>query len=236
MKVMIHKMEGCLPNTKLGFYQKGTYHNDSSLFLFMEVFMNINEIIEIFEQLKKYVFFIEMGQNKKIILKFTNDKFYHLLGLHKMNLDQFFPKNIISKDKRYKYIKKNPDKFQNVIENQFKRKNLLELRVKTFTKILDLLKGENTSLYNFKNQNKSNPYSNYNGDFALTKTYQYDIFCLLGLKIDTTYDKYLSCVPNSWMASHRINQLVEFRKASYMDKITAIPKEFLNDLINSIYV
>ena len=227
-------MEGYLPNTKLGFYRKGTYLNDSSLFLFMEVFMNINEIIETFEQLKKYVYIIELGQNKKIILRFTNDKFYHLLGLHKMNLDQFFPKNIISKDKRYKYIKKNPDKFQNVIENQFKRKDLLELRVKTFKNILDLLKGENTTLYNFKIQSKVNPYSNYEGDFALTKTYQYDIFCLLGLKIDTIHDKYLSCVPNSWMASRRINQLVEFRKASYMDKIIAVPIEFFNDSIYSI--
>lgn len=236
MKIMMHKMEGYLPNTKLGFYQKGTYLHDSSLLLIMGVFMDLNKIIETFEQLKKYVFIIEIGQDKKIILKFTNDNFYHLLGLHKMNLEQFFPKHIISKDKRYKYIKKNPDKFQNVIQNQFKRKDLLELRVKTFINILDLLKGEKTSLYNFKIQGKLNSYSNYDGDFALTKTYQYDIFCLLGLKVDTTYNKYLSCIPNSWMASHRINKLVEFRKASYTDKITAVPIELFNDSIYSIPV
>lgn len=194
--------------------------------------MDIDEIIKTFEELKKYVFIIEMKQNKMIILKFTNDKFYHLLGLHKMNLDQFFPKNIVSKEKRYKYIKKNPNKFKNVIENQFKRKHLLELRVKTFTKILDLLKGENTSLYNFKISNSLGPYSNYDGDFALTKTYEHDTFCLLGLKIDSMYDKYLFCVPNSWMASHRINKLVQFRKSSYINKIITVPIELFNDIIS----
>ncbi len=108
------------------------------------------------------------------------------------------------------------------------------MRIKAFPKILDLLKGNNVSLYNFKFQNFKNPYSKYDGDFALTKTYEHDTFCLLGLKNDEVYEKIINCVPNSWMASHRINSLVEFRKSSYLNKIIAIPLEMYDE--NSMYI
>ncbi len=49
--------------------------------------MDAKELIKTFEELKKYIFIIERGDNKKISIKFTNDKFYHLIGLHKMNLE-----------------------------------------------------------------------------------------------------------------------------------------------------
>ena len=45
----------------------------------------LKELIDTFEELKKYVYIIDRGTRGKIIIKFTNDKFYHLVGLHKTN-------------------------------------------------------------------------------------------------------------------------------------------------------
>lgn len=192
----------------------------------------VEELIDTFEKLKKFVFLINRGNHGFIKIKFHNENFYHLVGFHKMiNFDSFFPTHIKSKDKRYKYIKKNIQKFNNILENQLKEKDLLKLRINTFHNILDLLKGFNTSLYNLKPQISG---SLYDGDYGLMKTYEDDICCLLGLKIEDKNSKYINCVPQSWMASNRINRLVEFRKPIYMENIFIIPIENYNDEFNEM--
>lgn len=181
----------------------------------------IETLIEAFEELKKQVYIINRKDKECIFIKFQNDNFYHLVGLHKIkNFDSYFPTHIKSKDKRYKYIKKNIPKFNNILENQLKEKDLLALRINTFSKILDLLKGHNTLLYNLKSKNMD---SLYDGDYGLMKMYEKDICCLLGLKISTKNEDIINCSPNSWMASKRINKLVEFKKPAYMESITSIP-------------
>lgn len=186
----------------------------------------VENLINTFEELKKFVFLINRGNQGFIAIRFHNDNFYHLVGLHKINFDSFFPTHIKSKDKRYKYIKKNPRKFNNILENQLKEKNLLKLRINTFNNILDLLKGYNTSLYNLKPQIQG---SLYDGDYGLMKTYEKDICCLLGLKIENVNNKITKCIPQSWMASNRINRLVEFKKPTYMEAIYIIPVDTYNE-------
>lgn len=189
----------------------------------------INSSIETFEELKKYVFMIDRKDKGFIFIQFHNDNFYHLIGLHKIkNMDNYFPTHIKSKDKRYKYIKKNLTKFNNILENQTKEKDLLKLRITTFINIIDLLKGQNTSLYNLKPQL---PNSLYDGDYGLMKMYENDICCLLGLKIENIIDNKFNCTPNSWMASNRINKLVEFKRPIYIKSISAIPIDVFNETI-----
>lgn len=186
----------------------------------------VETLINTFEELKKYVFVINRKEKGCIIIKFHNNNFYHLVGLHKIkNFDSYFPTFIKSKDKRYKYMKKNKSKFNNILENQLKEKDLLTLRVTTFSNILDLLKGHNTLLYNF---NPKTTNSLYDGDYGLVKIYEKDICCLLGLKIDEKDNNIINCSPNSWMASNRINKLVEFKRPIYMDNISFVPVSLYN--------
>lgn len=182
----------------------------------------VEELIKTFEELKKYVFLINRGQQGFLSIRFHNNNFYHLVGFHKLDFDKFFPTHIKSKDKRYKYIKKNVQKFNNILDNQLKEKDRVKLRIYTFHNVLDLLKGYNTSLYNLKPQIRG---SMYDGDYGLMKTYQFDICCLLGLKIEEIEAKICKCVPQSWMASTRINRLVEFKKPIFMEAIYMIPIE-----------
>ena len=86
----------------------------------------IQELINTFEELKKYDYFISIGKKGYIILKFQNEHFYHLIGLHKINLDIYFPKQCISKEKKYKYIKSHQNKFEHI----FKRPNKGKLFIK----------------------------------------------------------------------------------------------------------
>ena len=89
----------------------------------------LNDLIETFEELKKYVFIINRGTSySPIIIKFNNSHFYHLVGLHKTSINMFIPSNIKSKDKMYKYIKKNVEKFENILGNQINEKDTLILR------------------------------------------------------------------------------------------------------------
>lgn len=183
----------------------------------------IENLIDTFEELKKYIFIIDRQEKGCMFIKFQNDNFYHLVGLHKIkNFDNYFPTFMKSKDKRYKYIKKNINKFNNILENQLKEKDSLKLRVTTFSNILDLLNGYNSLLYNLK---PKVPYSLYDGDYGLMKMYEKDICCLLGLKIENSNNSLIFCSPNSWMASTRINKLVEFRKPVYIKNIINMPKE-----------
>ncbi len=188
----------------------------------------LEELINTFEELKKFVFIVSRKDKGYIYIMFRNDHFYHLVGLHKIkNFDRYFPTHIKSKDKRYKYIKKNLEKFNHILENQTKEKYLLKLRMTTFSNILDLLKGFNTSLYSLKFKSTS---SLYDGDYGLMKMYEKDICCLLGLKSDKKDYKTIYCFPNSWMASNRVNRLVEFKKPIYMENISMVPIERFNEI------
>lgn len=105
----------------------------------------VEGLINTFEELKKYVFIINRKDKDIIYIRFQNDNFYYLVGLHKIkNFDKYFPTHIKSKDKRYKYIKKHTEKFNNILENQLKEKDTLKLRITTFNNVLNLLKGFNT--------------------------------------------------------------------------------------------
>jgi len=177
-------------------------------------------------EIEKYVYIINRKDKGFIFIQFHNENFFHLIGLHKIkNIDNYFPTHIKSKSKRYKYIKKNIKKFNNIIDNQTKEKDLLKLRISSFINIIDLLKGSNTVLYNL---NPKMPNSIYDGDYRLMKMYEDDICCLLGLKIDNIVDNKFICNPNSWMASNRINKLVEFRRPIFMEKISKISIENYN--------
>lgn len=177
----------------------------------------MGNLISTYEESKKYIFVINRGTKGQIILEFKNENFYHLTGLHKININMFIPNKIKSMDKKYKYIKNNIDKFNSILENQIKEKNEIELRINTFHNVLDLLKNnEKTLLYNVKQ--KMSP-TLYNGDFALLKIYE-NINCLLGLKVDNIIENDSYCAPQSWMASNRINKLVSNRMPIYMQNIS----------------
>lgn len=190
-----------------------------------ETKMLLEELIDTFEEVKKYVFIINRGDKKAIVIRFDNEHFFHLVGLHKTNINMFFPSYIKTQAKKYKFMKNNIQKYNNIIENQIKEKNTLELRIKTFRYILDLLKSNNnTILYNLKNPPVG---SRYDGDYGLLKIYE-QINCLFGLKQENENNNIIHCAPQSWMASNRVNQLVEFKKPIYMRNITTIPKEYYN--------
>ena len=187
----------------------------------------LQELIDVFEEVKKYVYIIDRGDNEPIIIKFKNEHFYHLIGLHKLNIEMFFPKNMHSKDKRYKHIKKNVEKYENIIKNQIKEKDSLELRMETFHYITSLLSGENERfLYNLKGKV---PGSMYNGDYGLLIVLE-NLFCLLGIKKDESSSD-MSYVPQSWMASNRINKLVFGKPPIYYKKIIAVPCNMYSDTI-----
>lgn len=186
----------------------------------------LQQLIDTFEELKKFVFIIDRGNKGKIIIKFNNDNFYHLVGLHKTNINIFFPDYIKSMDKRYKYIKKNVNKFNNILMNQIKEKDSLELRISTFHHILELLKGiDSPILYDLK---QKTPGSMYNGDFGLMKIYE-QIYCLFGLKSESKIDNVINCAPQSWMASNRVNRIIEGKKPIYMERIYVVPLELYNN-------
>lgn len=193
----------------------------------------LQELIDTYEELKKYVFIISRGPKNKIVFRFKNENFYHLVELHKTNINMFIPDFIKTKDKKYKYIKKNVKKFDNILENQINQKDLLEFRVSTFKNILDLLKeNKNTTLYDLRYVPDR---SMYDGDFGLLKIYE-DINCLLGLKKEEEIERTIYCAPQSWMASNRVNKLVEFKRPIYMDKIITFKAEEYKDDSNVLYV
>ena len=188
----------------------------------------LKELIDTYEELKKYVYIIDRGDNKKpIVIKFNNDHFYHLAGLHKINLDMFFPTYIKSKSKRYKFMKNNLEKFNRILENQSTEKQDLLQRITSFKYIIDLLtSNNNTILYDIRERL---PLSKYDGDYGLCKPY-IDLYCLLGLKSEYETDSINSCAPQSWMASHRKNRLIINKRPLYMKEILKIPCELYNEL------
>lgn len=187
----------------------------------------LEELINTYEELKKYVYIIDRGKNGLLIIKFDNRNFYHLVGLHKTNIAMFIPSYIKTQDKKYKYIKKNITKFNNILESQIKEKDLLILRINTFTRIKELLNNSaNTMLHNLRDRKVEG--SLYNGDYGLVKVFEDNISCLLGLKQENENNNIINCVPQSWMASERINRIIEYKRPIYMKSIVAYPANLYN--------
>lgn len=187
--------------------------------------MILQDLINTYEQLKKNIYIIKRGEKNPIIVKFENDNFFHLVGLHKTNINLFIPKYITTKTKKYKYIKKNVKKFNNILISESKDNISLTNRINTFNRIIDLLKGANTTLYNLQPKMAG---SLYNGDYGLLKIYE-DVNCLLGLVISDFDDKTINCSPQSWMASTKVNHLIEFKKPIFMYEIIEIPVEMFDE-------
>ena len=187
----------------------------------------LEELINTYEELKKYVYIIDRGKNGLLIIKFDNKNFYHLVGLHKTNIAMFIPSYIKTQDKKYKYIKKYITKFNNILENKIKEKDLLILRINTFTRIKELLNNSaNTMLHNLRDRKVEG--SLYNGDYGLVKVFEDNISCLLGLKQENENNNIVNCVPQSWMASERINRIIEYKRPIYMKSIVAYPANLYN--------
>ena len=68
------------------------------------------------------------------------------------------------------------------------------------------------------------PGSMYDGDYGLLKIYE-EMYCLLGLKETEKTEDEIYCVPQSWMANNRENNLTKYKVPLYMNKIIAIPTE-----------
>jgi len=186
----------------------------------------MKELIDTFEELKKYIYIVNRGKKKPLLLTFNNSNFYHLVGLHKVKFDTYLPKYIKSKDKIYKYIKNNIKKYDKILTNIIKEKDTLKLRIETF-KHIQVLLHDSPILYDISGYT---PGSVYDGDYGLFKIFDNNN-CLLGLKADEINDKCIKCIPQSWMASSRINNLTKNKKIVYINKIEAIPLKCI-DLIS----
>lgn len=184
--------------------------------------MLLDDMIKTFEDLKKNVYIIDRGDLKPLIIRFKDEHFYHLAGLHKTNINMFFPKEIRSRAKQYKHMKNNIEKYNNIIINQIKGKYLLELRINTFCYITEILKDNSgATLYRFKDKVAG---SRYDGDYGLFKLFE-DIYCLLGLKENADDN---ICYPQSWMPSNRMHKLAMRPPKSY-NKIIVIPTKIYDN-------
>jgi len=182
----------------------------------------LDNLISTYEELKKYTFIIDRGVKGILVFNFSNDNFFHLVGLQHLNVTMFIPNYIKTKDKQYKYIKKNIRKFNDIIENQIQEKDSLYLRMQTFINIIDLLNGEKTSLYDIRGKNDG---SLINGDFGLLKIYE-DIYCFLGLKkIDVPTSENLVCTPITWIADRKAYKRVTNKKPLYISYISKISRK-----------
>ena len=186
--------------------------------------MVLEKLLNTYERLKKNIYIIKRGSNKPIIIRFKDENFFHLVGLHKTNINMFVPCYITSKTKTYKYLKKNIKKFNNILMSELKERSVLQSRITSFCNIVDLLESNSITLYDLKYKV---PGSVYDGDFGLMKIYE-DINCLLGLKVIARENISIICAPQSWMASKKINYLIEHKKSIYMEKIISIPVELHN--------
>ncbi len=194
--------------------------------------MILEDLINTFEKLKQNIYMIERGDKPSLLIKFDDSNFFHLVGLHKTNIDLFMPLGIKSKAKKYKYLKGHVNQFNKILLSEIEDNELLEYRVKTFNNILNLLDGEKVSLYDLS---KKTPGSVYKGNFGVLKIYQ-DIYCLLALIIDNQENDIIKCAPQSWMASNRINYLIRTKKQIYMERIIKIPIRLYNEKNNLISV
>ena len=181
----------------------------------------LENLIDTFDELKKYDFIISFGRNNKIIIRFNDDNFYHLVGLHKTNIDLYFPNNIKSKAKKYKYLKSHAKKFNAILQAELNGKTTLMFRINTFSNIIDLLHdSEKTTLYKMNEKVKG---SLYNGDFSLYKLCG-KMYCLLGLICEKKIDNEFFCIPQSWMANNRPSKLVKTKRVIGIKDITIVYK------------
>lgn len=97
-----------------------------------------------------------MGKGGLILIEFNDENFYHLAGLHKVDLSIYFPKGCISKEKQYRYIKTHVNKFEKVLLNKIKENRLLTQRIKTFKYIPDIFKNVGVNLYNVRENKQTN--------------------------------------------------------------------------------
>lgn len=194
--------------------------------------MILQDLIDTYEELKNNVYIVRRGNQFPIIITFNDNNFFHLVGLHKTNLDHFIPQQIKSKAKKYKYIKSHIEKFNSILESELKENNTLQYRIYTFPYILDLLEGKNISLYSLHQKING---SVYNGDYGLLKIYE-TFNCLLGLVISDYSETSICCAPQSWMASTKVNYLTEFKRPIYIDKIVCIPTEMFDNSNNLVSI
>ena len=131
----------------------------------------------------------------------------------------------MSKDKIYKYLKANINQYESILNNLIKEQNRLELRIKSFPYILNLLTENNTVLFNLKHNMPKG--SLYNGDYGLFKIFE-DIYCLFGLKVNDTTNDIINCKPQSWMPNNRRNNIIEFKTPIFMKEIIKIPVNLYN--------
>ena len=92
----------------------------------------LKEIFNTYEILNKQIFIVNGFNNLTLIIKFNNNNFYHLVGFHKTNIGLFIPYYIKSQEKKYKYIKNNLDRFENILKNQIAEKDSLYFRIVQF--------------------------------------------------------------------------------------------------------
>ena len=186
----------------------------------------LEELINTFEKLKKYVFIIDIGSKGKIYVKFCDKHFYHLVGLHKINsFDMFLPDYLKTREKQYNYIKNNAKRFDKIINDLIVKQNNVKRRMSTLNNLLDLLGCEDARIYNLK-ERKVN--SLYDGDYGISKQYG-NICCLLGLKEFYKDENKIYCSPQSWIADNRDINLLKGRPAYPIKNITAIPIDEYND-------
>lgn len=185
------------------------------------------DLISTFEELKKYVFIIDRGTKGSIIFRFKNENFFHLVGLQHANIQMFIPPHIKTKDKQYKHIKKYTNKYNDIIENQIKEKDSLQLRMETFTNITDLLNGDKTNLFDTKGRNDG---SLIDGEYGLLKIYE-NIYCFLGLKIDNEKEDRIYCAPQTWFADRKAYKRVAGKKPLFVNNISKINKDLYSDRI-----
>lgn len=108
--------------------------------------------------------------------------------------------------------------------------NLIDTFEELKKRIYICKRGYNSTLYDLHPKTDG---SLYDGDFGLLKIYE-TINCLLGLVICDLNDSVIKCAPQSWMASDRINHLIEFRRPIYIEEIIAIPIELYNEQVIAV--
>lgn len=187
----------------------------------------LKELIEAFEEIKKYYVIIDRGTLNNIIIKFKDENFFHLVGLHKTKLGMFIPIQFKSKSKQYKYVKSHIDKYEAIFQNQLKEYSSIKLRASTLKDIKNIFDNDSSLLYNLKIKTKG---SQYNGDYGILKI-QNKMYYLLGLKENDIQNNIIYCAPQSWMVSRSINKIVYGRNPIYKKDILLLSKEELNNYL-----
>lgn len=190
----------------------------------------LNDLINFFEDIKQYYIIINRGTKDTIVIKFKDENFFHLVGLHKTQFGRFIPEQIKGRTRQYKYIKAHIDKYEPIFKNQVQEYSSIKLRVSTFNKIKDMFDNNNTALYNLKVRTLD---SMYNGDYGLQRIMD-KMYHLLGLKEDVIENNIIYCAPQSWMVSRSINKIIYGRNSIYKKDILLLNKEEYNKYLDTL--